>query len=98
MNTQEITSRDWFGKVSAAFVLGFLLMLAVTSIFGLLTFRGHYFMLPQVQLTLWLASPIWCLILGGCFLFRSTARAWGWLAAANLLAWPLYAGLRLMGH
>ena len=36
------------------------------------------------------------LILGLCFLFRSSARAWAWLALANLLAWAIYAAARLL--
>lgn len=30
--------------------------------------------------------PVWTGIMGGTYMFRSAARAWAWLAAANLAA------------
>jgi hypothetical protein len=30
--------------------------------------------------------PVWTGIMGGTYMFRSGARAWAWLAAANLAA------------
>lgn len=96
MSSGELTSRDWLGKASAAVVLGFTLTLALTCSFGVLFSRGDSYFTAQGQMAMWLVSPIWCLILGLCFLFRSSARAWGWLAAANLVAWGLYAGARFM--
>jgi hypothetical protein len=96
MSQIELTSRDWFGKASAAVVLGFMLALALTCTFGLLFSTGDSFFSAQGQIAMWLVSPIWCLILGLCFLFRSSARAWGWLAAANVVAWALYVGARFV--
>jgi len=96
MTASGITSRDWFGKVSAAFALGFTLALALTCTFGALFSRGDPFFSAQGQIAMWLMAPIWCGLLSLCFLFRSTARAWGWLAMANLLAWALYATVRLL--
>lgn len=92
----EITSRDWFGKVSAAVILGFTLTLALTCTFSALFSTGNAYFSPQGQIAMWLVSPIWCALLAFCFLFRSPARAWGWLAVANLLAWALYAAIRLL--
>jgi hypothetical protein len=96
MSGEELTSRDWFGKVSAAVVLGFTLTLALTCTFAALLARGDAYFSPQGQMAMWLVSPIWCLILSFCFLFRSAARAWAWLAAANVVAWALYVGARLV--
>lgn len=96
MSGQELTSRDWLGKASAAFVLGFTLAVALTCTFGTLFSRGDSYFTPQGQMAMWLMAPVWCLILGLCFLFRSGPRAWAWLAAANLLAWALYAGARFL--
>ncbi|MFT4027851.1 MAG: hypothetical protein QM676_13770, partial [Novosphingobium sp.] len=92
----ELTSRNWFGKASAAVVPGFTLTLALTCIFAALFMEGDAYFSPQGQMAMWLVSPIWCLILSFCFLFRSSARAWGWLAAANLVAWALYAAIRVL--
>jgi hypothetical protein len=89
-----LTSRDWFGKVSAATLLGFTLALALTCTFAAIFSDGDGYFTAQGQLAMWLVSPIWCLILGLCFLFRSGARAWGWLALANVVAWAAYAATR----
>lgn len=96
MSDGELTSRDWFGKASAAVVLGFTLTLALTCTFAALFSKGDSYFSAQGQMAMWLVSPIWCLILSFCFLFRSTARAWAWLAAANILAWALYVAVRLV--
>lgn len=92
-----LTSRDWFGKVSAATVLGFTLAIALTCSFAAIFSEGDGYFTAQGQLAMWLVSPIWCTLLGLCFFFRSGARAWGWLALANLAAWALYAAIRLAG-
>lgn len=96
MTPRELSSRDWFGKAAAAVILGFTLALALTCTFQTLFSRGDAYFSAQGQMAMWLMSPIWCALLGLCFLFRSTARAWAWLAAANLLAWALYAAARFL--
>lgn len=96
MSADKLTSKDWFGKVSAALVLGFTLAIALTCTFSKLFSTGDSYFTAQGQMAMWLASPIWCLILGLCFLFRSTARAWAVLGAANLVAWALYALARAL--
>lgn len=96
MTPSAISSRDWFGKVSAAFVLGFTLALALTCTFRILFSSGDAYFSAQGQVAMWMMSPIWCALLSFCFLFRSTAHAWAWLAMANLLAWALYATIRLL--
>ncbi|MEK9213275.1 hypothetical protein [Sphingomonas sp. 2378] len=96
MSRPLLTSRDWFGKASAATILGFTLSLALTCTFAALFSTDADAFGAQRQFAMWLVSPIWCAILGLCFLFRSSARAWGWLALANLVAWPLYVAARLL--
>ena len=96
MSGTPLTSRDWFGKASAATILGFTLTMALTCTFAIVCATDDDVFSAQRQLAMWLASPIWCAILGFCFLFRSGARAWGWLALANLLAWALYVATRLL--
>lgn len=92
----EITSRGWFGKASAALVLGFTLALALTCTFRTLFSAGDPFFNAQGQIAMWLMAPAWGATLSLCFLFRSGLRAWGWLAGMNALAWALYALARLL--
>lgn len=96
MSSPELNSRDWFGKVSAAVILGFPLALALTCGFQALFSRGDAYFSAPGQMAMWLMAPIWCALLSLCFLFRSTVRAWAWLAAANLIAWALYAAIRFL--
>lgn len=96
MSGAELTSRGWFGKVSAAVVLGFTLTIALTCTFAKIFSHGDSYFTAQGQMAMWLVSPIWCLILSFCFLFHSGARAWGWLALANVVAWAAYAATRIL--
>lgn len=86
---RALTSRDWFGKASAGLILGFLLALGSGGLFRVLLGVKDSFFSTRGQLSMWMISPIWALILSFCFMFRSGARAWGWLAAANLALWGL---------
>ncbi|RYE70319.1 MAG: hypothetical protein EOP17_01085 [Rhizobiaceae bacterium] len=97
MSSGELTSRGWFGKASAAAVLGFTLALALTCTFSVLFANGDSYFTAQGQMAMWLMSPTWSLILGLCFFFRSGRSAWSWLAVANLLAWAVYAAARFAG-
>lgn len=36
-----------------------------------------------------LMSPVWASTLSFCFLFRSIAHVWLWLAATNLVVWAM---------
>lgn len=96
MSNGELTSQGWFGKVSAAVVLGFALTIALTSTFAALFSTGDSYFTAQGQMAMWLVAPIWCAILSFCFFFQSGARAWFWLALANLFAWALYVCVRLL--
>ena len=95
MTSPVLTSADWFGKASAALVLGFTLSIAVTCLFLAIFSPGDAYVMAQGQLAMWMVAPLWSLILSFCFFFRTSLRAWGWLTAANLLAWAVYAATRL---
>ena len=84
---QPLSSRDWFGKVSAAAVLGFLLALGISGLFRIAAYAGQPFCSTAGQFSMWIISPVWALALSLCFLFRSGLRAWAWLLAANFAVW-----------
>lgn len=89
---KPLTSKDWFGKASAGLLLGFCLALGAAGLFKLLAGVGDTFFSTKGQFAMWLMSPVWALVLSFCFMFRSSARAWLWLALANLALWlPLAA-------
>ena len=94
----KYTSRNWFGKVSAAVVLGFALSIGIIGLVGQLTAGGLPGEADKVQFTMWMTSPIWIVFLGSCFLFRTGLRAWLWLGAANIVCYGLlFGGRALMG-
>lgn len=94
MTKPGLSSRDWFGKVSAAAVAGLALSIVVTVLFCELAGVTDSFFDARGQMAMWAVAPIWTGILGFCFLFRSGARAWAWLCGANLLAWAVLLLLR----
>lgn len=94
---RQLTSRDWFGKASAGFLLGYTLALGLTSLFAVFGPGGAGGAM-KVQFNMWMMSPVWALILSFCFLFRDSLRAWLWLGAANLVTFGLlYGGRGLIG-
>lgn len=84
---RPLSSRDWFGKSSAGLLLGFTLALGASGLFMLAAGVEDTFFSTKGQLAMWLMCPIWALTLSFCFLFRSSLRAWVWLAAANGAVW-----------
>lgn len=94
MSNPQFTSRDWFGKVSAAFIAGFALSIAFTVLFCDLADVKDSFFDARGQMAMWAVAPIWVGLLSFCFLFRSGARAWSWLLGANLLVWTALVLLR----
>tara|TARA_R110001606_G_scaffold117232_1_gene246623 strand:+ start:6568 stop:6879 length:312 start_codon:yes stop_codon:yes gene_type:complete len=80
------SSRDWLGKTSAGLILGFALALSLSGLFALLWPGGLMHSSAKTQLNMWLMSPIWVVVLGSCFLFRSGFRAWLWLGGATLVS------------
>lgn len=89
--TRQLSSRDWFGKTSAALVLGFLLALGAAGLFRALGGIEDAYFSTKGQFAMWLMAPVWALVLSLCFFFRSGIRAWGWLAAANAVLWGIVA-------
>lgn len=90
--TEEHRSYAWLGKVSAAALLGFTLAIALSGILWRYGVAGIALSdrPALVQLCMWLVAPVWALVLSFCFYFRSGWRAWGWLLAANLIAFAAY--------
>ncbi|KRB11284.1 hypothetical protein [Lysobacter sp. Root690] len=82
----RLQSRHWFGKGSAGLLLGFGLALALSGLFAWLGPGGIDGGGGKIQFNMWLISPIWCMALSFVFLFRTSARAWCWLGAANVVA------------
>lgn len=87
----QLSSQDWFGKTSAALVLGFLLALGAAGLFRTLNGIDDAFFSTKGQLAMWMMAPVWALVLSLCFFFRSTLHAWGWLAAINAVLWGVIA-------
>lgn len=92
-----LRSRDWFGKATAGLVCGFALAIALTGLFAWFGPGGLFGSSAKTQVNMWLVAPIWVAVLGGCFVFRSGWRAWGWLLLANALCFGwLFAGRALV--
>lgn len=78
------SSRDWLSKSSAGLILGFVIAIAVSSLYGRLGPGGLHWGGAEPQFVMWMVWPIWAGIVSLCFLFRSGLRAWFWLGAAAL--------------
>lgn len=78
------TSRDWLSKSSAGVILGFVIAIALSSIYGQVGPGGLFWGGAEPQFVMWMVWPIWTGIISFCFLFRSGLRAWLWLGAAAL--------------
>ncbi len=89
MKSFRYSSQDWFGKVGAGCVLGFLLSLAIGGLVARYGMGGVGRFAVEHQFAMWLASPLLVAVLSTCFLFRSSLQAWLWLGAANIVAWVL---------
>ncbi|MEI2429760.1 MULTISPECIES: hypothetical protein [Lysobacter] len=95
MSGERLQSRHWLGKGSAGLILGFGLALALSGVFAWLGPDGiHGGGGGKIQFVMWLIAPLWCAVFSLVFLFRSSARAWLWLGAANALAFAALAALR----
>lgn len=85
--TQPLSSRNWFGKASAGLILGLAIALGVSGLLAAaMDLKESPFSL-QGQFTMWLMSPVWCLVLSFCFLFRDARHAWGILGLAAGAVW-----------
>ncbi|MDR2112504.1 MAG: hypothetical protein LBQ62_05305 [Candidatus Accumulibacter sp.] len=76
--------RDWLAKTLAGATLGFTLAIGCSGLLdGLLSSMA---LGARGQLVMWSVAPVWMGVFSGVYFFRSGARAWAWLGAANLLA------------
>lgn len=89
----QLTARNWFGRASAGLILGFLLALGASGLFRTLGGVGEAFFSTKGQFAMWLMSPVWALVVSLVFLFRTSLRAWAWLALANIMVWGLIVAL-----
>ncbi|MBK6707927.1 MAG: hypothetical protein IPG54_10800 [Sphingomonadales bacterium] len=88
----QLTAKNWFGKVSAGLILGFLLALGASGLFRTLGGVDEAFFSTRGQFSMWMMAPVWALVVSLVFLFRTSLRAWGWLALANVVLWiPIFA-------
>ena len=79
-------------KTFAGILLGLPLSMAVVSLaIWLWPHSSESVVIPMLMLFF----PLWIGVMAGAFLFRSGARAWAWLAIANLGA---FAALFLAKH
>jgi hypothetical protein len=46
---------------------------------------------------MWSISPVWCIVLSLCFLFRSGLRAWIVLGFANAVVWAALFATGMLG-
>ncbi|MEE4451006.1 hypothetical protein [Novosphingobium resinovorum] len=98
MSAPRLTSRDWLGKASAGLVLGFVLALGLSGLLAWAIGVSDTFFSARGQLAMWSMSPVWCIVLSLCFLFRSGLRAWAVLGLASAAVWAaLYATGMLEG-
>jgi hypothetical protein len=75
--------RDLLTKFVAGVTGGFGLALAASALFARLS-PGGLSAASKFHVAMWLVPPLWIAVWSASFLFRSGARAFGWLALANL--------------
>lgn len=93
MSDKRLTSKDWFGKVSAGLILGFLLSVGITGLIVKFGIGNVHVFSIQGQFLMWILSPIWVVTFSLCFLYESTIKAWIWLGGLNAVIWAgVYAG------
>lgn len=80
--------RDLLMKFVAGVIGGFGLALAASALFARLS-PGGLTAPSKFHVAMWLVPPIWIALASASFMFRSGARAFGWLALANLAAFAL---------
>ena len=80
--------RDLMTKFVAGVVGGFGLAIAASALFARLS-PGGLTAASKFHVAMWLVPPLWIAVASASFMFRSGARAFGWLALANLAAFAL---------
>ncbi|WP_045855530.1 hypothetical protein [Teredinibacter purpureus] len=73
---------DWWGKNCLGLVMGFLLALALSSLFAWLG-PGGIDTPHKVQFNMWVMPPIMMVCWSLVYLFRSAAQAFFWLGGIN---------------
>jgi hypothetical protein len=80
--------RDLLTKFVAGVTGGFGLALAASALFARLS-PGGLSAASKFHVAMWLVPPLWIAVASASFMFRSGARAFGWLALGNLAAFAL---------
>ncbi|SMG51443.1 hypothetical protein [Paraburkholderia susongensis] len=79
---------DLLAKFVAGIVGGFGLAIAASALFARLS-PGGLTAASKFHVAMWLVPPLWIAAASASFMFRSGARASGWLALSNLAAFAL---------
>lgn len=77
---------DGWSKASAGALLGLGLALSLVGLYAYLGPGGIDAPTGRYSLMRLMEAFVWIAVFGTCFLFRSGRAAWGWLGAANLVA------------
>jgi hypothetical protein len=80
--------RHLLAKFVAGMAGGFGLAIAASAVFARLS-PGGLTAASKFHVAMWLVPPLWIAVCSASFLFRSGARAFGWLALANLGAFAV---------
>lgn len=80
--------RDLMMKFVAGVIGGFGLALAASALFVRLS-PGGLNAASKFHVAMWIVPPLWIAFASASFMFRSGARAFGWLGSANLAAFAL---------
>lgn len=87
--SREVTNRDWFGKVSAGMVCGYLLGIGASGLFKFAAGGGVELYSLEGMASIKLPTLIWPPIVAFSFMFSSTRQAWAWLGLATGIVWGL---------
>ncbi|WP_246434723.1 hypothetical protein [Teredinibacter haidensis] len=81
-------SPDWWRKILAGAVLGFLFSVGLSGLFAWLG-PGGISAPEKTQFAMWSIAPVWMLMFSFVFLFKSGNRALLWFGGANVLVFSL---------
>lgn len=87
----------WISKSLAGLCLGFLLALALSSLFAWLG-PGGIEAANKVQFNMWLMAPLWMVFFVTVYWFRTGLRAWLWMGSATILAFLMLALVRWLNN
>ncbi|NML34355.1 hypothetical protein [Paraburkholderia antibiotica] len=80
--------RDLLARFVAGMLGGFGLAIAASALFARFS-SGGLDAPSKFHVAMWLVPPLWIAIASASFMFRSGARAFGWLALSNVVAFAL---------